>query len=171
MSRTSLGLSTFLLGGFIVAPACDEPDPPPPSIEGKSAEEAADLTLEIACDYVARCGILEVTCADCVEGDACGGCMTEQIPVSATDCADEIGPRLTAGFSCQALTAEEEALVDECLAALPSAECPAVQAVDDWANGGGGDDPRDALEACDVLDRIMSRCSEPDENVSEPSPG
>lgn len=159
--KTSLGLLALLLLPFV--PACEEKDekeaPQPLTIVDKSAEEAADITTEAACDYVSRCGRIEITCADCVDGEDCGGCYVEQIEVTVEDCESEIAEDVVAGFSCQPLTAEEETLVDECLAALDTAECPSVEQVESWASGEGGEDPRPgALAACDVIDEIMSRC-------------
>lgn len=154
-------------------PACDEPEDPPPTIENKTAEEAAELTTEVACGYVSRCGLIQVSCADCAEGEDCGGCTAEQIPVATDECVADLTPDLEVGFSCQALTPEEEALVDECLAILPSAECPSIEVVQDWANGGGGEDPRNELAACDVLEEIRYRCydyGEPDGDPGEPAP-
>lgn len=174
--KTSLGRLALLLLPF--APGCyDVEPPPPPTVADKSAEEAADITTEAACDYVSRCGLVEVTCADCASGEDCGGCYAEQVEVTVEDCEEEFAPQALTGFSCQPLSAEEEALVDECLAALTTAECPSIEEVDDWANGGGGEDPRpDALAACDVLEEIMSRCDEHGEDSlpgapAEPTPG
>lgn len=172
-------LGLLALFSLPFASGCDpkEGDPAPLTIEDKSAEEAADLTTDVACEYVARCGLVEVSCADCASGEDCGGCYVEQTEVSAEDCEQEVAPQLAAGFSCQPLTADEEAAVDECLAALTTAECPSVEEVESWANGGGGDDPRpDALAACEVLEEIMSRCYEYGEDSepgapAEPQPG
>ncbi|MCA9705688.1 MAG: hypothetical protein KDK70_07565 [Myxococcales bacterium] len=172
-------MSRLLLTVALLLPlaACDEPEEPPPTVVDKSADEAATLTADIACDYVARCGLIEVSCADCAEGEACGGCSVEVHPVEPDACVDDLRPDLEVGFGCQSLTAEEEALVDECLAALPTAECPSVELVQDWADGGGGDDPRKALAACDALEEIRYRCydyGQTDANPgapAEPSPG
>lgn len=174
MTRSLLGLLGLL--SLPLLPACDEKqeDPAPLTIEGKSVEEAVDLTADVACEYVARCGIVEVSCADCASGEDCGGCYVEQIEVTVEDCEAEVAPELAAGFSCQPLTAEEEEAVGECLAALTTAECPSVEEVESWANGGGGEDPRpDSLAACDVLEEIMSRCYEQgeDSDPGEPQPG
>lgn len=167
--KRSLGLFALLLLPFV--PACDEPeDAPPPTIVDKSAEEAADITADAACEYVARCGMVQVSCADCAPGEDCGGCSTETIEISVEECQTEVAADLVTGFSCQPLTAEEEALVDECLAALPAAQCPSVD--EDWSDD--GEDPRDELQACEVLDEIMSRCyeyGEDDEPSSPPMPG
>jgi hypothetical protein len=166
-----LGLPLLLL----LVPACDEAeDPPPLTIEGKSAEEAADVTTEVACDYVARCGLIEVTCADCDVGQDCGGCYVEPRAVTTDACIADLGPDLETGFACQALTPEEEALVDECLAALPTAECTSIEEVEAWANGGGGEDPRNEPAACDVIEEIRYRCfdyGEPGGGAGEPTPG
>lgn len=152
-------------------PACDEPEDPPPTIEDKSAEEAAELTTDVACGYVSRCGLVQVSCADCAAGEDCGGCTAERTEVTPEECEAELGTDVAAGFSCQPLTAAEEALVDECLLALSTAECPSIEEVDDWANGGSEEDPRpDALAACDVLEAIMNRCYEVDGDPGEPAP-
>lgn len=170
-------MKSFCLGLFALCvipllPACEEPEDPPPSIVDKSAQDAAALTTEVACGYVSRCGIIEVSCADCADGADCGGCTVEQVPVSMEECAEDFGPELTAGFSCEPLTAEQEARVDECLAVLTTAECPAIEEVEDWSNGGDLDDPRDELAACDVFEEIMERCYDPSEppSVGEPEP-
>jgi hypothetical protein len=166
--KTSLGLLALLL--LPLVPACEKVESHPLTVADKSAEEAADLTTDLACDYAARCGMIEVSCADCASGEDCGGCYVEQTELTVEDCEAEISSDVLAGFSCQPLTEDEEARVDECLAVLNSAECPSVEEVDDWANGGGGEDPRpEALAACDVLEEIMSRCYEPGES-SEPAP-
>jgi hypothetical protein len=171
VKRLSLGLLTLLL--LPLAPACDETEePPPPTIVNKSAEEAADLTTDAACDYVARCGVIQMTCADCASGEDCGGCTVEQIPVTHEECAEELGPELVAGFSCQSLTAEEQALVDESLAALPTAECPSIETVGDGDEPG---EPPEDLAACNVIEEIMERCYDEAEPPSmpenEPQPG
>ena len=167
MTRCLLGLLALLSVPFV--PACEKEEPEPLTVADKSAEEAADLTTEVACGYIARCGLLEVSCADCVDGEDCGGCYVEQTEVTVEDCEAEMAEDVSAGFSCQPLTAEEEALVDECLAALDSAECPSVEEVEGWANGDGEDPRPDALAACEVLDEIMSRCYEIGQS-SEPAP-
>lgn len=156
MHKLSLGLLALLL---LPLTACDQPEEPLPTVVDKSAEEAAEITTEVACDYVARCGIIEMSCADCIEGEDCGGCYAEVHEVTPQECADELRPELELGFGCQALTAEEEELVDECLAALPDAECPSVEVVQSGANGGDAEDPPGDLAACDVFEEIMSRCS------------
>lgn len=170
-TRSLLGLLALLSLPFM--PACDQKqeDPAPLTIEDKSAEEAADLTTDVACEYVARCGIVEVSCADCASGEDCGGCYVEQTEVTVEDCEQEVAPQLAAGFSCQPLTADEEAAVDECLASLASAECPSVEEVESWANGSGEDPSPDALAACDVLEEIMSRCYEYGEDSEPGAPG
>lgn len=167
--KTSFGLLALLL--LPLVPACDEKEEPQPlTIVDKSAEEAADITTEAACDYVSRCGRIEITCVDCADGEDCGGCYVEQTEVTVEECEAEIAQDVAAGFSCQPLTSEEEALVDECLAALDTAECPSVEQVESWANGEGGESPRPgALAACDVIDEIMSRCYEYGED-DEPAP-
>jgi hypothetical protein len=173
VKRLSLGLLTLLL--LPLAPACDKTQEEPPlTIANKSAEEAADLTTDTACDYVERCGMIQVSCADCADPDAgdCGGCTVEQIPVTHAECSEEMGPVLAMGFGCQPLTTEEQQLVDECLAALPAAECPSVETVEDGEEPG---EPPSELAACDVLEEIMERCEEQSEPPSvpeeEPQPG
>lgn len=179
MTRLTLGLLTLLL---LPLPACDtQPEEPEPrTIVDKTPQEAADLTTEVACDYVARCGIIEVTCADCAEGQDCGGCTTEVIEVSPQECAEDLGPELEQIFGCGELTAEEQALVDECLAALPDAACPSVEVVEDGAEP--PEDLSDDLQACEVFEQISERCgiygqSEPGEPgpdvppPAEPMPG
>lgn len=172
MSKLGLGLLALLIP---LLPACDKEADPAPTIVNKSAEEAADVTTEVACEYVERCGLMEVSCADCVgdEGD-CGGCYVEVLTVTADECADELLPELETGFGCQALTAEEEALVDECLAGLPAAQCTTVEEMEAWVNGGDGEVPVHTPAACDVMEDIMSRCidyGQTDANPGEPIPG
>jgi hypothetical protein len=174
VKRLSLGLLTLLL--LPLVPACDQTQEEPPlTIANKSAEEAADLTVDTACDYVERCGIIEVSCSDCADpsSEDCGGCSVEQIPVTHQECSEEMGPELQMGFACQSLTAEEQQLVDECLAALPTAECPSVETVEDGEDPG---EPPSELAACDVLEELMERCEEQSEPPSvpeddEPQPG
>jgi hypothetical protein len=174
VKRLSLGLLTLLL--LPLVPACEKTQEEPPlTIANKSAEEAADLTTDVACDYIERCGLIEVSCADCADpGSAdCGGCTVEQVPVTHAECSEEMGPMVQMGFGCQPLTAEEEALVDECLAALPTAECPSVETVEDGEDPG---EPPAELAACDVLEELMERCEEQSEPPSvpeddEPQPG
>lgn len=175
VKRLSLGLLTLLL--LPLAPSCEKTQEDPPiTIANKSAEEAADLTTDVACDYIERCGLIEVSCADCADpSDAdCGGCTVEQVPVTHAECTEEMGPELVMGFGCQPLTTEEQELVDECLAALPTAECPSVETVED------GEEPSERpseLAACDVLEEIMERCYEVSEEPAsvpeddEPQPG
>ena len=168
MKRLTLALLGLLVPAL--APACYEVEEPEPiTVVNKSAEEAAALTTDATCDYISRCGIIEVTCADCAagSGEDCGGCTYEQIPVSQEECVEEVGPELAAGFSCQELTAEEAELVDECLAALADAECPSIETIEEDEGG-----PENELAACDVLSEIMERCYEQAEEPSdEPMPG
>lgn len=174
VKRLSLGLLTLLL--LPLVPACEKTEEDPPlTVANKSANEAADLTADVACDYVERCGMIQVSCADCAApgGADCGGCTVEQIPVTHEECSEELGPELTMGFSCAELTAEEQALVDECLAALPTAECPSVEVAHDGEEAG---EPPSELAACDVLEDIIERCEAQSEPPSvpeddEPQPG
>lgn len=175
MSKLGLGLLALLIP---LLPACDKEgeDPTTVSIVNKSAEEAADITTEVACEYIERCGILEVSCADCAGDDGgsdCGGCHVELHTVTPTECADEILPDLETGFGCQALTPQEEALVDECLAGLPTAQCTTVEEMEAWVNGGEEEPPVHTPTACDVMEEIMSRCIEhgSDTPPSVPQPG
>lgn len=163
MHRSILGLLTLLMP---LAVACEPVESPPPSIENMSVEDAAELTTEIACDYVDRCGLIEVSCADCAEGQDCGGCFVERREVDVDTCAADLRPDLEAGFGCETLTPEEEALVDECLSLLPTAECTSIEEVEAWANGGEGSDPREGLSACDQVEEIRYRCSD----VQSPTP-
>lgn len=171
VKRFSLGLLTLLLLPF--APACDQSEEPEPlTIVDKSAKDAAALTTDVACEYVERCGFIEQSCPACADGENCGECTTEHVAVSHEECLQELEPPIAAGFSCQELTADEQALVDECLAALTTAECPTIETAsdDDEPEAGGG--APEGLEACDVLDEIIERCYEQSEpEPSEPQPG
>lgn len=169
MKTSLLGLMTLGLSIAALVPACEPAEPDPPTIEGKSSEEAAEITAELACDYVSRCGIMEVSCADCAEGESCGGCTVERYEVAPDACIDDLLPDLEVGFGCETLSEDDQAVVDECLAALPGAECPSIEAVEDWVNGGGGDDPRSALEACELVEDIRYRCY--DHSQTDASPG
>lgn len=159
MKALSLGLLTLLLP--LVACDSKEEEPAPLTIVDKSAEEAADLTLEVACDYVARCGIVEYSCPDCEDGVDCGDCTAEQVPVSYEQCEQELAPDFLGAFSCQELTAEEQALVDECLAALPTAACPSIEVAGDGREPAPDQASQD-LAACDVFETLVERCHDAD---------
>lgn len=152
-------------------PAC-EPASDPPSIAGLSAADATDLIADLTCEHVDRCGVIAVRCVDCDGETDCGGCVAERTAVTYDRCTGELGPEIHSGIACRALTADEEARVDACLAALPEAACPTVDAVEAWANGGGGDDPRDP-GPCDVLEELSRRCddsTEPGPRTPDPLP-
>jgi hypothetical protein len=155
--------------------ACSEADPlPPPSIVGKSAEQAADIATAEVCEFVDRCGRISIVCADCDSEEECGGCQAELREVDYQTCVADLGEDFSVGFACEAITREEEGLVDECLRALFDLECPTVDDAEAWANGGGGDNPADGPEACDALEDIRYRCidySDPEGNVPEQTSG
>jgi hypothetical protein len=133
-----------------------------PSIRDQPPDRAAEIVTEIGCGYAERCGEVSITCADCEgEGD-CGGCSAEIHPVDYDECAGVLGPELVDGFSCMSLTNEEEAAADACLAALVDWDCPDAARVEQWANGGGGQDPAARPEGCDVLEEVRFRCSDRD---------
>lgn len=165
--RIRLGLS--LAFAFLTA-ACTEDEGPLPSVAGQSAEEAAEISTDVACDYAARCGHYSVSCSDCV-GDGCVGCFVEHTEVEYGACTAELGPDFETGFACEELTPEEEALVDECLHSVVDAPCVSQEEVEAWVNGGGGEDPRTISDACDLLEEIRYRCFDYDyPNTSEPIP-
>src|SRR5690606_19109732 len=57
-----------------------------------------------------------------------------------------------------------------CLQALTDLSCVSVEQVEAWANGGGGDDPRNLPEACDVLEDIRVRCHDDADSRYPPEP-
>jgi hypothetical protein len=154
----------------LAIPACVGDAGSLPTVAGKSPEAAAEVSTDVACEYLERCGQISVVCADCDNGD-CGGCSVEREEVEYAQCADELKPSLVAGFGCAALTPEQEMLVDTCLRALSDLSCVSVEQVEAWANGGGGDDPRDIPEPCDVLEDILGCHDDTDGRPRSPSPG
>jgi len=132
----------------------------PPSVAGQPPQKAAEVSSEVACEYVARCGEVGVTCADCATPDGCGGCWAEVYEVDYDACIDELQPQLTEGFGCTDLTAEDEALIDACLAALPDRGCVDPATVEAWANGGSPqEDPR-MPDACRRLESLRYACQD-----------
>lgn len=143
-----------------VACAAKEDDGPP-SVEGKSAEEAAEVATQEVCEFADRCGRISIACADCAGEGECGGCFAEHFAIAYDECTMEVSIDFANGFACdeEMVTAEELALVDECLQALETFACPTIEAAEAWADGGPGEDPR-APKACEVLEDIQYRCFE-----------
>jgi len=146
----------------------------PPSVASKSADEQAEIAVDVACEYTARCGIVSVACADC-DGDDCGGCIVEVETITYDDCVQEIGSEYEERFACEALTASQAANVDECLAALVDLPCPDPAELEAWANGElDGDRPGALPSACDATEEIGQSCEDElpggDEGM-EPDPG
>ena len=151
---TSLAL--YLLAGC-AAEASD-----PPSIEGASPQEAAEIVAEVSCAKTAACGTISASCTPCSidEPDCEIQCTVEHRPITAGACIEDTQEELERGLGCETLTADEIALVDECLAAIPDVVCPTVEDVQAWVDGGRqGRDPRYPIVACDLLrDDIRYRC-------------
>lgn len=142
--------------------ACTQKEDGPPSVAGKSAEEAAEIATHEVCEFIDRCGVISLACADCAApGEACG-CDAELHVISYDACTMEAAQDFANGFACdeEDVTPEEVALVDECLQALETFACATVEEVE--ASAGPGEDPRQP-EACDVLEDIRARCYEPGE--------
>lgn len=156
MGRTAVSLSALL----VFLGACDEgTQSDPPSVMGAPPEQAAQTATDVVCEYADRCGQITIACPDCAEGQECS-CSAEHYEVSFDTCVDDIAPDLETGFACEELTAEEEATVDTCLAALQTEACVTVEQAEAWANGGGGDDPRTVVPECQLLEDIRYRCFE-----------
>ena len=169
MPRTfaSLVLSCVCLGC-----AADPNDPP--SVAGKPADEQADIVTDVACEYVARCGLVGVACPDC-DGEDCGGCVVEVETITYDECVADMQPEYEAQFSCGPLTEHEVELVDDCLSALVDWDCPDPQALEAWANGELEGDRPDRLPAsCEAAQEIGESCDEETPGGDEgmmPSPG
>ena len=154
------GLRLLLLA-VCVSGACAA-DTETPTIDDATPQQAAQTVTDLACEKAAECGYITASCIPCAVGEPnCEiECSVEQRPYTAAECVEDIEEDLERGFGCEDLTADEVALVNECLAAIPDAGCPRVDDVEAWVDGGRqGRDPRDPIEACDlVFDDILYRC-------------
>ena len=148
---------------LFLASACAAGDADPPTVDGATPEEAADIVIDVTCAKTAECGYISASCTPCSidEPDCEIVCTVEHRPVTEAECISDAQEELEQGIGCEELTSEEIALIDECLAAVPSARCPSVEEVEAWVDGGReGRDPREPIEACDLLrDDIRYRCS------------
>ncbi len=146
---------------LVVACAADDADPP--TVDGATPEEAAEIVADVTCAKTAACGTISASCTPCsVEEPDCEiVCTVEHRPITEAECIADVQEDLELGLGCEELTSEEVALIDECLAAVPDAQCPSVEEVEAWVDGGReGRDPREPIEACDLLrDVILYRCS------------
>lgn len=138
-------------------------EPDAATINDATPQEAAQTVSDVTCDKAAECGYISASCSACPVGEAdCEPeCTVEHRSYSAAECVEDTQEDLERGFGCQDLTPDEVALVNECLAAAPDEACPSVEDVEAWVGGGReGRDPRDPIEACDVLFHdIIYRCS------------
>ncbi len=135
-----------------------------PTVDNATPQEAAQTVADVSCEKAAECGYITASCTACPVGepDCEPECTVEPRSYSAAECFEDIQEDLERGFGCEALTSDEIALVDDCLAAAPDASCPNVEDVEAWVDGGRqGRDPRKPVEACDVLfDDIIYRCED-----------
>lgn len=133
-----------------------------PTVDEATPQEAAQTVADVSCEKADECRYISASCTACPVGEpSCEPtCTVQRQPYSAAECFEDIQEDLERGFACQDLTSAEVALVDACLAATPDEECPRVEDVQAWVDGGRqGRDPRDPIEACDVLyDDIIYRC-------------
>ena len=117
---------------------------------------------DLSCDKAAECGYITASCSPCALGetDCEPECTVEHQQYSAAECLEDVQDDLVRGFACHELTSQEVGLVNDCLAAIPGEECPSVEDVEAWVDGGRqGRDPRDPIETCDlVFDDIIDRC-------------
>lgn len=117
---------------------------------------------DVSCEKAAECGYISASCSVCAVGepDCEPDCAVLQRTYSAAECFEDIEEELERGFACEDLTPDEVARVNECLAAAPDVACPSVEEVEAWVDSGRqGRDPRDPIEACDVVfDDIIYRC-------------
>lgn len=151
-----------LLGVVLcLASGCDA-EADAPTVDEATPQEAAQTVSDVSCDKAAECGYISASCSACAVGEAdCEPeCTVEHRQYSAAECFEDIEEDLVQGFACQDLTPNEVGLVDECLAAVPDVDCPSVEDVEAWVDGGRqGRDPRDPIEACDLIfDDIIYRC-------------
>ncbi len=160
----------WLASSFVLSFACAG-EPGPPSVEGESPAEQAAIVTDVVCEWVATCGVVSVVCADC-DGDDCGGCTVEHEPTSYDGCVAEVAEDYEARFACEPPDADQVATIDACLAALVDLPCPDVDAIEEWANGGDGEDPRKLPAACEAADRLGRECDdEPVDTGVMPEPG
>lgn len=157
--------SPWIVGlSFFVVSACAVDDADPPSVGGATPEQATEIVTDVICAKTAACGTILASCTPCsVEEPDCElVCTVEHRPTTEAECIDDVQEDLERGFGCEALTSEEVALIDDCLEAVPDTECPSVEEVEAWVDGGRvGRDPREPIEACDLLrDDIRYRCSD-----------
>jgi len=161
MKRSRIALAPLAV---CLASGCVAEDPDPASIEGATAQEAADIVAEVGCQRYAECGIISASCTPCPIGepDCEPQCTVAQRDYPEGECLEDLREDLETGFGCQELTSEAVATVDECLAQAPAQACPSVQDVEAWVEGGRqGRDPREPLAACDLLyDDIIFRCGQ-----------
>lgn len=135
-------------------------DEGPPSVAGKSAEAQSEIAADVACDYVARCGVVSVVCSDC-DGEDCGGCTVEVEEVTHEDCVADLQPDYEAQFGCAPLTETEVDLVDTCLAKLAELPCQDLEQLEAWANGEPFDDSLVAIPTeCVAAEDIGESCED-----------
>lgn len=118
-SMPRLGFGALILLVFTACPASD--GGPPPSIEGKSKEEAAKLTTDLTCDYVTRCGLAVEDCPDVGPGGVDAECTQKRVELTRSECENEYASDLAEAYDCAELTDELAAKVDDCLAQLGAA--------------------------------------------------
>lgn len=129
-------------------------------ITGDAPEEAADETADAVCSWSAECGEPSVECGGSSGGDTTCTATIEEVTFS--ECYDELHPDLLADFRCRDLTAEQEALVNDCINGMVSQDCVTMAELDEYTAAlERGEDPAWPLEvppSCEGLEEVFTGC-------------
>lgn len=173
-----LAVSLLALAALTACPASDEP---PPSIQGKSAEDAADITTESTCNYVARCGLAVEVCATPESQepnedgsiDVDGECKQERMDLTIAECEDEFAADIAEAYACAELTPAIEQQIDDCLAQLSEqTQCLTVEDVTEDPTNFGEDELQAPAfpELCAELFTELGSCTVMTGQPIEPTP-
>lgn len=125
--------------------------------DGVSPEEAASEVTDAMCEWIGQCGQWEIDCSG--DPETCAATLVE---VPHAECVTDRELDF-AGVECGDLTADEEALVDDCVAGLVARACITQAQVDAYlealAKGEQPEEPGEAPPAaCVELEEVLVEC-------------
>jgi hypothetical protein len=150
--------------GFVVFAACGGGGSSVSIVGDPPAEQAAEVADAI-CDQLVECGEATIDCTFNQETQMqeCVGTIEDGPPHD--ECVAEYEPGLLNDFENCDLTAEEEAIAEDCINALLAQPCISQSELDDYvAEIEAGNEPeplRDYPEVCVQADAIFEACSTP----------
>lgn len=134
------------------------------SIVGDTPEQQAETIADALCDKQVECRQATIDCETDPETQMldCTGTFED---VDYDECVADNEPGILADFQNCELTAEEEAIVEDCVNALLAQPCISQAELDAYIAeieaGNEPEEPREYPEACVETDAIFEACSTP----------